>query len=135
MRWIGKIAAGTLVVVATLFLLWFLVVFVGGTASEFRSRIDKSTTPTSDEVQITVWGSERMGFIGSYGNTAGIRSVEGWTPQKFHSKARGAVSATFQKSTGHSGTLRVKIWRGDDLLAEQETTAQHGVVTMAVQVP
>ncbi len=118
MKHLGRIGAAVLLV--------FVVAYC---QSEMEKR------GSGKDVVITVWGEHQMGFTGHYGDLSGGRSVEGWTPAEFRVQPQSVLSVVFQKSTGHSGILRVKIWRGDNLLGEQETTAQHGVVTMAVQVP
>lgn len=115
-------------------LLLFVVAFCQNEMERVRGQ-KVASGPGGLETVITVWGQEHMGFTGHYGDLSGSRSVEGWTPAEFRFRPQGILSAVFQKSTGHSGILRVKIWRGDSLLAQQETTAQYGVVTMAVQVP
>lgn len=83
---------------------------------------------------ISVLGSDDLRFSGSYmvttaGGKAMSRSVDGIVPA--HYRVRGViVSCAFQKQS-ELGSLRVVISKGGKIVAQSETSAAYGVVSVA----
>lgn len=77
-------------------------------------------------------GDQGLGFTGNYGNMDGQRSVEGTLPAEYAQPVNtgmmefDTVSAVFQ-SQG-SGRLKVALVCNGEVVREQETTAEFGVV-------
>jgi len=88
------------------------------------------------EFTIRIEGAEGAKFSGSYAvvqsdGQNSTKSVDGTVPAEY--TATGSlVSTSFQKQ-GEDGMLVVKIYEGDELVAEQNTEAAFGVVAVTSQ--
>ena len=90
----------------------------------------------ASEVVISVGGTPGIPFSGSYGTAqGGQRSVDGIVPTEYEVEVEGGafsfdtVTAVMQKK-GPEGELTVQILSDGEVLEEQSTTAQFGVVTV-----
>lgn len=109
---------------ALLLMLCFAALFVGCSAP--------AMTDTDFIVKVT--GTEGLKFNGSYMITttegkSESKSVEGTVPAEYTMKGN-IVSVSFQKQA-EAGDLKVEILQGDKVVAQSETSAAYGVVTVA----
>ena len=90
--------------------------------------------PGNSVFQIKVSGTEGLEFSGSYMVTTAdakvtSKSVDGFVPEQY-SVTGTMVSVVFQKQT-EAGFLSVEIIKGDEVIANEYTTAAYGVVSIA----
>jgi len=101
---------------------------------EVELEFDVETQPT---VTVRVSGTEGVQYFGSYGNSRGRRQlVEARTleaePVDYPVEIQPGsdeVSATFQKRSPGTGTLRVQILSDAQVQESRETTSEFGAVT------
>jgi hypothetical protein len=99
----------------------------------------KSKAAESSETQtitIRVSGTPGMSFSGNYGTLDSSRSVDGTTPDSFEVEVKtgflefDSVSAVMQKQEQGSEELTVQMLVDGEVVKEQSTTAQFGVVSL-----
>lgn len=99
----------------------------------------KSSADESSEIQtvtIRITGTPGMPFSGSYGTLDSLRSVDGSIPDNFEVKvetgflAFDSVSAVMQKREQGNGVLTVQMLIDGEVVKEQSTTAEFGVVSL-----
>lgn len=85
------------------------------------------------QVEIQVRGTSGLGFSGSYGDLSGQQSVDGTVPETYTitDPDGDTVSATFQKDSGGSGTLTVKLVKNGEVAESKTTTSAYGVVSVS----
>jgi hypothetical protein len=103
------------------------------------TRPGEQKAKTSDTVTVRITGDPGLQFSGSYGTArSGQQRVDGTTPTEFEvEQESGAfsddiLSVTAQKIIAGSDELRIQIVRGGEVVKEQATTAQFGVVTLTI---
>ena len=114
----------------------FVVALVVFAAIVTRPGEQKSKVSETVTVQIT--GDPGLQFSGSYGTArSGQQRVDGTTPTEFEVEQESSafsddnpLSVTAQKIIAGSDELRVQILRDGEVVQEQATTAQFGVVTL-----
>ena len=101
------------------------------------TRPGEQKAKTSDTVTVRITGDPGLQFSGSYGTArSGQQRVDGTTPTEFEvEQESGALSGdtlsvTAQKIIAGSDELRIQIVRDGEVVKEQATTAQFGVVTL-----
>ncbi len=101
------------------------------------TRPGEQKAKTSETVTVRITGDPGLQFSGSYGTArSGQQRVDGTTPTEFEvEQESGAfsddiLSVTAQKIIAGSDELRIQIVRGGEVVKEQATTAQFGVVTL-----
>ena len=92
---------------------------------------------------IKVIGTDGIPFKGNYGNVGRIisgedpiqyvnKDVSGITPAEYSYTLLGGANCQFCKNTeSESGTLKVQILVGDEVISEADTTVPHGWVVLA----
>lgn len=90
----------------------------------------------STQFTITVKGEDGMQFQGSYlvldGAESSSKSVGGTVPQTYTASGS-MVSTSFQKKSSTTGILIVSVFRGNEFVKQESTTAPYGVVTLATR--
>ncbi len=101
------------------------------------TRPGEQKAKTSDTVTVRITGDPGLQFSGSYGTArSGQQRVDGTTPTEFEvEQESGAfsddiLSVTAQNIIAGSDELRIQIVRGSEVVKEQATTAQFGVVSL-----
>ena len=129
-------SADTRIRIALGMALVFVVALVVFGVVATRPGVEKSKE--SDTVTVRITGDPGLQFSGSYGTArSGQQRVEGTTPTEFDvEQESGAfsdddtLSVTAQKIIGGSSELRIQLVRDSEVVKEQATTAQLGVVTL-----
>jgi predicted nucleic acid-binding Zn ribbon protein len=107
---------------------------VNGYIGEPVADLGRAVGISDQNFTIRVTGDKGLAFHGSYmtvssGGTSTSQSVEGTTPAVYSTTGK-IVSTSFQKKN-ETGTLRVEILRGVEVVKQASTTAAYGVVTAA----
>lgn len=125
LKWVG-------IAVVAFFVLGIIGAMFGGNQPISTSESNSS----SPGFVIKVTGTDGTKFSGSYmlvtldGKTAS-KSVEGTAPIDYKVDAN-MVSVAFQKA-GEKGNLKVEILKDDQVVAESETDAAYGMVSVSTQ--
>ncbi len=97
----------------------------------------KEKAKESDTLTVRITGDPGLQFRGSYGTArSGQESIDGTIPTEFEVEqesgafAGDILSVTAQKIIPGTGELRIQIVRDGEVMKEQATTAQFGVVTL-----
>ena len=108
------------------------VTMKAGVLNDFEGARKLLSSTASYTIEIS--GSGGVPFQGTYGmtqsdGTSSSRSVEDSVPATFHGE--GALASCFFQKHQAGGTMRVTLRRNGQIVAEEETDAAYGVVTIA----
>ena len=100
------------------------------------SKSKAAESSQTQTVTIRVAGTPGMSFSGNYGTLDRQRSVDGTTPDNFEAEVKtgflefDSVSAVMQKREQGNGELTIQMIVDGEVVKEQSTTAEFGVVSL-----
>jgi hypothetical protein len=116
-----------------------LVIFASGCTSSNTTSTDTgdndyTSTSNSDSGNTIIKIITNEEWSGSVGADSNTRSIDGTGNHQENMGSVNIVSASIQKQTNSTGMLKVQIVKNGEVIKEESTTAEYGVVTISASL-
>jgi hypothetical protein len=102
------------------------------TGSNYSTSSSSSGGSSSGNVVVKIITNEE--WSGSVGADSNTRSIDGTGNHQENMGSADIVSAVIQKETNSTGMLRVQILKDGQVIKEESTTAEYGVVSVSASL-